>query len=551
MKNNQEILYKGAWDQLQHGIHTTNIADVPSFEAHYYMVPDGESIIFMGLNDIFERFSLTIPHDPHSKGDLIGTFDPGVGEFSGIDFSNDGKIMILLFESIKEIRQYTVPVPYDFTSIVDAPVSFDTTPITANNPSKLVYSRDGDFVFFTDLTNLFSLPLPIPFDVTSFIPLSDTIFALGAINAIDSFTFKPEGDIIYVLNQSPKKIIEYTLTSYDITTMVKTVNELPLTEFFGASDISFRSNGDQFYVFFVTSAKFVRYHLDNSWEINTASHFGNNTPILINAGFGLDIKPDGKKYYMIDDIAIKKIIEYTTPSPWNSSKITKNGNEFDVTFLGGAPMELQWSNDGNHCYYVTSSPDMIYQLDATTPYDTSTLSYNGVSFSPTEGTVSLEGFFILPDEKKFYVLYTNFFTITDIFEYDMPTKGDLANTVYSGNTKRINPTTTDTRAMSMKPDGSQLFIFSRVESGTVHRYTFTINKNISTINFVDKLFTDEADTLVFGIHMKQTDGSKLYSIGITTDQIHEHDLSLEFNNSIINELGGIIGNEEGGIVVSA
>ncbi len=285
------------------------------------------------------------------------------------------------------------------------------------------------------------------------------------------------------------------------------------------------------------------------WEELQHANNINSTPSAIANARGLDFKPDGTKMYTINT-ATDEIVDYDLSTPWDSTTISKNGDVFNVLFLGGAEMCVQWTYDGLTCYYSTAGPNTIYQLDATTPFDSSTLSFNSVSFSPTEETADIQCVFVLPDEQKFYVLFANLTTLGRIYEYDMPTKGDLANSVFSGNSIDINALlSANLRVFSVDPGGLRCYIYERNVSN-IHRLTFRIIKDISSLVLEDDLSTSAEEGLVIGMYIRPTDGKKLYFTGILQDNIDEFDMSLITNNSIITTLGEELTTEAGENIVS-
>lgn len=280
-------------------------------------------------------------------------------------------------------------------------------------------------------------------------------------------------------------------------------------------------------------------------QLQHAAH-KSTTPSGITNVRGLDFSPDGKKLFTIN-ANTTVITEYASTTDWDILTFSTNGNVFDVLFLGGDARCVQWSLDGMHCYYTTSNPNVIYQLDATIPRDTSTLSDNGVSFSPTEESENIRGIFILPDEKKFYVLFTS--TVgppANIHEYDMPSKGDLANTIPSSNFIPLEPILgPNLIVMFADTEGRFLYIYERGAS-TIHRFRFNVIKDISSVVIAnDELDVSDKEGLVVGMFIRPTDGKKLYITGLISDNFDEYDMSLATNNSIISNLGDEIVDNSG------
>lgn len=294
-------------------------------------------------------------------------------------------------------------------------------------------------------------------------------------------------------------------------------------------------------------------------QLQHAKHLQSTQPTpKINSARGLDLPPHGIKIWTIDSDTVE-IIEFDVPTPWDSSTMLQNTNVFDITTIpsvSGNPMGTQYDYDGFTNYYSTTTT--IYKLDAATiPHNAGDLSYNGVSFEPTEETVDIQAVFVMPvdqitGKQKFYVLFSNLLTIARIYEYDMPTKGDLANSVFSGNFIDLNPIIgSNLRIFSVDPGGRYLYVYERNASDII-RFNFRTLKNISSVVITnDVLNVLDKETLVEGMYIRVIDGKKIYITGIVSDNFEEYDMSLATNNSLINEDGDVLVNENGEPLVSS
>jgi len=274
------------------------------------------------------------------------------------------------------------------------------------------------------------------------------------------------------------------------------------------------------------------------------------SPVIPNVR-GLDFSVDGLLMYLIDT-PDNIFMEFDVSPPWDSSTIDVTAFQFSAGFLGGDAMQIQWSNDGLHCYYTTAAPNTIHLLETTSAHDLLNLSLIA-SFSPTEETEDIQGSFVMPDEKKFYVLFAAASSGTGIIhEYDMPSKGDLANSVYSGNFINLVPILSDNiRIFSVDPGGRYLYVYER-NASVIHRFDFGIIKDISSVVItIDELSTLDKEGLVEGMFIRPTDGKKLYITGLLSDKIDEYDMSLVTNNSLINNDGDEFINEGEEALVSS
>jgi len=303
-QNNSVQVFEGGWKQLENAIFTDNQGSVPtSGTLTFTMKPDGSELYVLAGVDV-ETYPLTIPYDPNTIGDRIRLFTvTDDANPLGINFQDDGTQMFIGGADSTVMLAYTLPVPFDTSSIVASPVSVSLTAI-AGDLRNFVFSRDGDFFFTTSSgpTIIHSFPLSTNWDITTIGTVTTFDPEIGTVLGID---FKPEGDKMYLVDIIADFLVEYDLSTInDITTAAANGNILDYspTNFL---DVNFRSTGKQL-LFNESNGDFTRFHLDEQWNVTVDYQ-------------SIFWKPNGERFFAVNTSAADRIDSYNVSERWNIS----------------------------------------------------------------------------------------------------------------------------------------------------------------------------------------------------------------------------------------
>jgi len=163
--------------------------------------------------------------------------------------------------------------------------------------------------------------------------------------------------------------------------------------------------------------------------------------------------------------------------------------------------------------------------DVWTDPDLANASYDSVSFSVAGQETSPQGLFFKPDGTKVYVVGL----IGDaIYEYNLSTAWDVSTANYVQNfsvgTQEASP-----RCLSFSSDGTQVYIIGS-SGDDVNEYSLSAAWDISTASYVQNFSVSAQETNPQGIFFKP-DGSKMYVLGATGDDVNEYDLSVAWDIS--------------------
>lgn len=535
-------VFRGGWDQLEHAIFTDNETTITGADApiSFFIKPDGTELYLLS-NDEVETYPLAIPYDPNSVGSLIRSFlitDDTAP--IGLNFKDDGTKMFVGGGNSKIMLEFAVPVPFDTDSIVASSVQISLSDLIGPVIQSR-FSRDGDFFFVTDIARVYSFPLPTPWDITSNVSNS----FITPASAVFAIAFKREGDKMYTSNTGTDLITEFDLsTPYDISTAVTNGNTLPIASPLNPVDIIFRSNGIEFYAFDIAGpGQLRRYHLDDQWDISTASLFSNSFGIADTNS--VVWKPDGTRFFGLVASASDRIDQYLPPNKWNVMD-TPAPTTFVLSGISADPRGFWWNRDGTRCFIVDDTTAIVIQLNLATGYDISTMSDPSIVSPSLSPALSPEGIAFTNDELTFYIMDagTQF-----VYQFSVPTPLDIANAVYTGNSFLIVPAGVDTD-IRLSTDERFFYLCDRGNE-LVKRYSLPADGNISNAAFLDSLDISALETNIRGIYIRETDGKKLYIVGQSANAIITIDMTLEFNNALTTELGEDLATESGETLVFA
>jgi len=350
---------------------------------------------------------------------------------------------------------------------------------------------------------------------------------------------------MYLLDLVSNCIVEFTLsTSYDITTAVANGNTFDTTPDIPL-DIMFRSNGMEFFIL-NNLGDFMRYHLDDAWDISTVSFFPNSFNVVDSNG--VMWKPDGTKFFSLVLGGADRIDQHTVPNRWNVADASLP-TSFGLSGISANPRGMWWNREGTRCFVIDSGTNIIVQLNIAIGYAIVTMTDSGNMLDLTAfgaGITGSEGLVFTEDGLTLYVLDSGSETV---YQFTLTTPLDIVTGVsYTGNSFLIpSGNNTDIR---LSTDERFFYISDRGDE-LVKRFSLPADKNISNAVFLDDLDISAIEGNIRGIYIRETDGKKLYIVGQTAGAIVSLDMTLEFNDALVTILGEDLSTELGETLVYA
>ena len=198
--------------------------------------------------------------------------------------------------------------------------------------------------------------------------------------------------------------------------------------------------------------------------------------------------------------------------------------QFSVLSQEKFPQTMFFKPDGLKMYVVGSQNRVVYEYDLSTAWSISTASYNQ-SFSVSAQESIPAGLFFKPDGTKMYVTGASG---DDVNEYNLSTAWDISTASYSQNFS-VATEETAPQGLSFKSDGTKMYIVGTT-GDDVNEYNLSTAWDISTASYSQNFSVVAQDSAPTGVYFK-SDGTKMYISGDSGNDINEYDLSTAWDIS--------------------
>jgi flagellin-like protein len=253
--------------------------------------------------------------------------------------------------------------------------------------------------------------------------------------------------------------------------------------------------------------------------ITEYSYTGNTLDVSSEDGLpkGMTFNNDGSKLYLVGMIN-ENVYEYDLSTPYDVSTASYNGNTLDVTSEDTRPKSISFNNDGSKLYVVGDENQNVYEYDLSTSYDVSTANYNGniLDVSSEDGTQ--RGMTFNNDGSKLYIAG---FDNSAVFAYDLSTPYDVSTGSYNGNTLDVSSEVAGIRGIAFNNDGSKIYVTGG-GNDAVFAYDLSTPYDVSTGSYNGNTLDVSSDVAGPRGIAFNTDGSKLYVVGDSNDNVYEY-----------------------------
>ena len=320
---------------------------------------------------------------------------------------------------------------------------------------------------------------------------------------------------MYVVGVTGDDVNEYDLsTAWDVTSASYLQNFSVAAQDTSPQGIFFKPDGTKMYVIGAAGDDVNEYDLSTAWDITTASYLQNfSVSAQESSPTGIFFKPDGTKMYVLgytgDDVN-----EYDLSTAWDISTASYLQN-FSVAAQEIFPAGIFFKPDGTKMYVVGTSGDDVNEYDLSTDWDVTSASYLQ-NFSVAAQETSPQGIFFKPDGTKMYVIGASG---DDVNEYDLSTAWDVTSASYLQNFS-VSAQDTAPTGIFFKPDGTKMYVIGS-SGDDVNEYDLSTAWDVSTASYLQNFSVAAQETNPQGIFFKP-DGTKMYVIGIAGDAIWQY-----------------------------
>ena len=204
-----------------------------------------------------------------------------------------------------------------------------------------------------------------------------------------------------------------------------------------------------------------------------------------------------------------------------------DGVSFSVAAQDNIPTGLLFNGDGTKLYICGTQNESIYQYSVSTAYDINTASYDSVSFSVSSQESNLQGFSFNSNGTKLYVVGGGSDTV---YQYTLSTAFDLSTASYDSVSFSVAGQDTNPYDVIFNTDGTKMYIAGN-GTDAVYQYSLSTGFDLSTASYDSvSLSVSGQDATPVGISYNN-DGTKLFMVGATNDNIYQYSLSTPFDLS--------------------
>jgi len=228
---------------------------------------------------------------------------------------------------------------------------------------------------------------------------------------------------------------------------------------------------------------------------------------------GVFFKPDGTKMYVLGQIG-DDVNEYDLSTAWDITTASYLQN-FSVSAQESQPQGIFFKPDGTKMYVIGQIGDDVNEYDLSTGWDVSTAAYLQ-NFSVAAEETAPQGIYFKPDGTKMYVAGNQG---NDITEWTLSTAWDISTASYAQGFS-VSSQETYPSGVFFNPDGTKMYVIGLV-SDNVNEYDLSTGWDVSTAAYLQNFSVASQDGIPNGISFK-SNGSKMYIIGNGTDTIYQY-----------------------------
>jgi len=513
------------------------------------------------------------------------------GAPEGISFKSDGTKMFIVGNTGNDVTEYDLSTSWDISSATVSTTYSVATQET--NPRDIFIDASGGYMYVAGVTAPASVyqyrlggfsvrPQEDHPGGISFKPDGTKMYIAGlgddnvneynlgqippfSVAAQDSqphgVVFKPDGTKMYVIGNTNDTVYEYNLsTAWNVSTASYVQGFSVASKDNTMLDVFLKPDGTKMYVLGDTSDSVYEYDLSTAWDISTASYvqsFSVGSQNVYNRS--VFFKPDGTKMYVLGQEAPAEVNEYDLSTAWDISSASFL-QLYNISALGTSPEGLFFKPDGTKMYIAENVGNDINEFDLSTAWDVTTSSFNQL-FSVAGQETSPSGVAFDPDGTKMYVVG---FVGDDVNQYDLSTAWDISTTAVAVNPETYFDTSTAVFSqlfsvgsqetlvsdLFFKPDGTKMYVIG-YSGDDVNEYDLSSAWDVSSAVFNQLFSVSAQDAAPFGLSFKP-DGTKMYVAGFAGQDIIEYDLSTawDVSSSSFNQAFSVAAQTTGPLSVS-
>jgi len=499
---------------------------------------------------------------------------------NGFDTGDSGTVLFMVTNNATgdRVSTYTMSTAYDLSTL-SATGDYIDVSSQENAPSGIALKPDGTsfYIIGSGSDEVFQYNMTTAFDVSTASYASKSMSVTSQDGVPYDVNFSPDGTRCYVSGGANTKIFQYELTTaWDISTGSYTGKSFNTsTQTSSPNSFSLSSDGTKWII--VNAGTYVLHEMEMStaFDISTSSATGTTFTYPVqrtrvkfsdDGSYVYSYGNPGADYYAHDsavvlatntlDLSTGSVFEITPTSdiqiglsnPADSGTVSQATLLLDgVTIADGYNIStasydnasasvssehsflvgIAFSSDGSYMYTQDYGSSNIKQWSLSTPWNVSSASYASVSLNTSSQDGDPVNFTFKPDGTK---LYVSGYTTGAIYQYTLSIPWAVSNATYDSVSLDVTSETTSGggSGLAFNDDGTKLFVTGYINN-TIYEYVLSTAYDLSTASYNSaSLSVSSQDIYPYQINFN-SDGTKLFMIGISNDKIHQYSLSTAYD----------------------
>ena len=415
------------------------------------------------------------------------------------------------------------------------------------SPSGIAFNTDGTKMFVAGETgaDINEYALSTGFDVST-ASFTDAFSVSGQDLYPNGIAFNTDGTKMFVVGNEGDDVNEYTLsTGFDVSTATFVDAFSVSGQDIAPRGLAFNTDGTKMFIVGQIGQDINEYTLSAGFDVSTASFVDSfSVAAQETTPKGVAFNTNGTKMFVVGS-AGDDVNEYTLSTGFDVSTASFV-DSFSVAAQETAPSEIAFSTNGDKMFIVGTVGDAVYEYTMPTLLALGTGSFASADVGKTIEANS--GAFVLTATDGSYVQTTAptsyaqvasgdwsmYGVVYNTVDGDLQLSGgafnafDISTAVYSQNFSVAGQDAAP-RGIAFNADGTKMFIVGDT-GDDVNEYTLSTGFDVSTSSFVDSFSVNAQDTQPIGIAFN-IDGTKMFVVGNAGQDINEYTLSTGFDVS--------------------
>jgi len=209
------------------------------------------------------------------------------------------------------------------------------------------------------------------------------------------------------------------------------------------------------------------------------------------------------------------------------------GNSFDVSGQEVTPQGVTFNSDGTRMFVIGENSDSVHQYSLSTGFDLSTASFTGTSFNVASQESIPTGVAFNSDGTRMFVIGIS---SDSVHQYSLSTGFDLSTASFTGTSFDVSGEAPAPQGVAFNSDGTRMFVIG-ISSDSVHQYFLSTGFDLSTASFTGTSFdVSGQDTSPTGVAFNP-DGTRMFVSGTSSGSVFQYSLSTGFDLSTASFTG--------------